>query len=114
MKDQKALPVGITQDMIDAATVKYPKLGAVRLAVLPKDDDGLETLTVLIRRPDRSVMSEYSKWADKAPSKADDILVKACLLSHKEEVIADDELFMVAVDAIAQMIVTRKAVLKNI
>lgn len=109
-----ALPAGITQEMIDAARLKYPKEGAVRIAELPKDDDGNEYLSVLVRRPDRSVISEYAKWAEKNPGKADEILVNACLLSHKDEVKADEDLFIGAVDAIAQLITIRKARLKNI
>ena len=105
------LPDGITQEMIDAAKLKFK---GVTLAQLPKDDDMTEYLTVLVRQPDRSVMSEFSKWSDKNPGKADDILVKSCLLSHKEVVIADDGLFAGCVDAIAQLISIRKAILKKI
>lgn len=114
MKNTKELPAGITQEMIDAAKAKYPKEGHVKIAELPKDDDGNEYLAVLVRKPDRQVISEFSKWADKNPGKADEILVNACLLSHKEEVKADDGLFGACVDAVAQMISVRKAVLKNI
>ncbi|WP_367867895.1 hypothetical protein [Pedobacter sp. WC2423] len=114
-KEIQKLPAGITQDMVNAAKAKWPKTGAVITAELERDDSD-EILEVLIRRPDRSVMSEYSKWSDKSPKKADDILVKNCLLSHKDEVTAEDaeDLFMGAIDAISQTIVVRKAKIKNI
>lgn len=107
------LPDGITQEMIDAAKLKH-KESAIKLAELPKDDDRNEYLTVLVRRPDRSVLSEYSKWVDKNPGKADEILVNSCLLSHKDIVKADDGLFTGCVDAISQLISIRKANIKNI
>lgn len=112
--ETKVLPQGITQEMIDAAKIKWPKEGEVKLAVLPRDEYGTAFLEVLLRRPCRTVMSEFTKFADKNPKRADDILIKSCLLSHKEEVLADDDLATAAVDAIAQMITVRKAELKNI
>ncbi|MGY0034449.1 hypothetical protein [Pedobacter sp. NJ-S-72] len=111
---KSVLPSGITQEMVDNAKVKYPKEGAVKYADLPLDDYGDQFLTVLICRPNRQVINEFSKWVDKNPGKANEILVKSCLLSHKETVLADDELFTVAVDAIAQLISIRKAIVKNI
>lgn len=110
---KKELPNGISQEMIDDAKTKY-KDNNVKIAELPKDDDRNEFLTVLVRKPDRAVLSEFSKWADKNPGKADEILVNSCLLSHKDEVKADDGLFAGAVDAIAQLISVRKATIKNL
>lgn len=99
--------------MIEAAKAKY-KENSVKLAELPKDEERNEYLTVLVRRPDRSVLSEFSKWVDKNPGKADEILVNSCLLSHKDIVKADDGLFAGCVDAISQLISIRKANIKNI
>jgi len=107
------LPEGISQEMINKAREKYGE-EKVKMADLPKDDDRDNYLTVLVRRPDRQVMNEYSKWIDKSPGKADEVLLNSCLLSHKDTVKADDGLFMAAVDAIAQLIVIRKAIIKNI
>lgn len=110
---ENTLPAGITQEMVDNAKSAYG-VNRVKIAELPMDDDNSEFLSVLVRRPDRSVQGEFMKWADKNPNKADDILVNNCLLSHKEQVKADEGLFQAAVDAIAQLIVTRKARIKNI
>lgn len=108
------LPEGITQAMLDAAKKAYPKEGSVKIAELPMDDDNTDYLSVLVRRPDRQVINEFSKWVDKAPGKANEVLVKSCLLSHKDIVLADDDLFAAAIDAISQLISVRKARIKNI
>lgn len=103
---------GITAEMIAAAKEKYGDK-RVKLAELPKDDDGDEYLTVLVRVPDRQVMNQFEKWIDQHPGKAKDILVNSCLLSHKDAVKEDDGLYTSAIDAIAQLIPVRKAIIKN-
>lgn len=105
---------GITQEMIDAAKKAYPKQNHVKVTKLQADEDGDAFLYVIIRRPDRTVLGEFSKWVEKSPNKADLILVKACLLSHKDQVLADEDLLTSAVDAIAQLITIRKAEIKNV
>lgn len=114
MKNTKELPAGITQEMVDAAKVAYPKEGHVKMASLPLDDDGNDFLDVLVRKPDRRVIGEFTKWMEKNPTKADEILVNSCLLSHKDQVKADDALFGACVDAISQLISMRKAIIKNL
>jgi hypothetical protein len=111
--DKQTLPAGITAEMIKNAKEKYGE-DKIKYAELQTVDDGDEYLTVLVRRPDKSARNEFSKWVDKNPGKADDILVKNCLLSHKEQVLADEGLFSAAVDAIAQLIIIRKAKIKNL
>jgi hypothetical protein len=86
----------------------------VKMASLPKDDSGDEYLDVIVRVPDRKTQSEVEKWLDKNPDKAKEIMVNSCLLTHKEEVKADDGLFYGAVDAISNLIVIRKAIIKNL
>lgn len=103
---------GITPEMISEAKAKYGE-GKVKLADLPLDDDGDKFLTVLIRVPDRKTLSEFEKWADKQPDKAKEILLNACLLSHKDQVKADDNLFFTCTSAIAELIPIRKAIIKN-
>ena len=51
---------------------------------------------------------------DSDPKKADEILIKNCLLSHKEQVMADDELFTSTIATISDLIVVRKGILKNV
>ena len=105
-------PGGITPDMIKAAKEKYGE-GKVKIASLPLDDEGNESLDVLIRVPDRKILSEFEKWGDRDPDKSKEILLNACLLSSKDQVKADTALFMTACTAIAEIIPIRKATLKN-
>ena len=113
MKKDTTLPEGITQEMIDKV-LTYKKKEDVRLAELPKDDNGDESLNVIVSVPTRVSMNEFEKWIDKNPGKAKEILLNSHLHSHKDEVKADDGLFAGAFDAIAQLIPVRKAVLKNL
>lgn len=113
MKTEKKLPIGITEEMVATAKNKFGN-DNVKLAELPKDDDGNEVLSVLVRVPNRQVINEFTKWYDKNPGKAEDILVNACLLSHKDEVKADELLIMGAVNAIVTLIPVRKGTIKNL
>lgn len=111
-KQPEQLPEGITAEMIAEAKAKYGE-NKVRIAELPLDDDGNDYLPVLIRVPDRKVMGEFEKWMDKQPNKAKELLVNSCLLTHKDRVKAEDELFFTCVNAIADLIPIRKANIKN-
>lgn len=109
MKDQ-TLPEGITQEMINAAKGKGLD---VRYAEVPIDDEG-NTKTFLVCVPSRTVLGQFRRYMDSDPKKADDILVKNCLLSHKEEVLADDELFSSVMATIGDLITIRKGIIKNV
>ena len=86
----------------------------VRLIGLPIDDEASGYKTVLAVVPSRTVVAHYRRWAETDPKKADEIIVKACLMSHKEEVMADDGLFYGALSGIAELIPVRKAIIKNL
>ncbi|QSW90703.1 hypothetical protein J0383_07805 [Flavobacterium endoglycinae] len=107
---EKQLPEGITQQMIDAAKGKGLD---VRLAEVPIDDDG-NTRDFLVCVPSRTVLGQFRRYMDTDPKKADDILVKACLLSHKDEVLGDDDLFTAVMATISELIVVRKGIIKNV
>lgn len=106
------LPEGVTQETIQAWKERY---GAdrVKIASLPKDDEGTEFLDVVVRVPDRKTMGEFEKWVDKNPDKAKEILINACVLSGKDAVKADDGLFYGAFDALVKLIPVRAAIIKN-
>jgi ABC-type proline/glycine betaine transport system substrate-binding protein len=112
-KQEISLPVGVTPEMVKAWKERYGEK-KVCLADLPKDDDGIEFLTVVVRVPDRKTMSEFEKFADKNPDKAKEIMVNACVLSNKEEVKADDGLFLAAFDATVKLMPVRAAIIKNL
>ena len=73
-----------------------------------------KTLDVIVRVPDRKTLGEFEKWVDKAPDKAKEILINACVLTHKDEVKADDGLFMAAFDALSKILPYRSATIKNL
>lgn len=113
-KQEITLPENITPAMVADAKTKHGN-DKVRLIDLPKGEDESDGfLTVLACVPSRTVVGQYRRWADSDPKKADEILVKACLLSSKEEVLADDGLFYGALSGIAELIPVRKAVVKNL
>ena len=107
------LPEGVTPEMVKAWKERYGE-NKIKLASLPMDDDGNQYKDVVVRVPDRKVMSEVEKWLDKSPEKAKEIMINACLLSHKDEVKADDGLFFGAVDAVTKLMPIRTAIVKNL
>jgi hypothetical protein len=113
MNEEKVqLPVGVTPDALEAWKQRYGA-SKVKIASLPKDDDGTEFMDVVVRTPDRKVLGEFEKWVDKNPDKAKEILINSCVLSSKDEVKADDGLFLGAFDALVKLIPVRTAILKN-
>jgi hypothetical protein len=109
---KKDLPVGITAAMIAEAKAKHGE-DKVKIIALPVDDESSAYKEVLACVPSRNIVGQYRRFADTDPKKADEILVKNCLLSHKDEVLADDGLFYGALSGIADLIPVRKAIVKN-
>lgn len=111
-KQEHVLPEGITAEMIAAAKEKY---GADRVKTIDiaKDEGGSEFITVLATIPTRTILGQYTKMDRVDPKRANELLVKACLLSHKDIILADDGLFNGALDGISELIPIRKAIIKN-
>jgi hypothetical protein len=107
---KEKMPDGITQEMINDALTKGLK---IKYAKVPIDDDG-NVITLLVCVPDRTILGQFRRFMDSDPKKADEILIKNCLLSHKEQVMADDELFTSTIATISDLIVVRKGILKNV
>jgi hypothetical protein len=113
MKETKSkLPEGITQSMIDEAKAKHGADKVKLVEILNEHSDEPEK-TVLAVVPTRNIVSMFAQYADSNLKKAQEILVKNCLLSHKDEVLADDALFLGAVNGIAELIPIRKVRIKN-
>jgi hypothetical protein len=112
-KTGAALPEGITQAMVSEAK-RVHGADRVKIIELPLGDD-VEAgyRAVLATVPTRNVIGQYRRWADTDPKRADEILVKNSMLSHKDEVLADDGLFYGALSAIADLIPVRKGIIKN-
>jgi len=107
------LPDGVTPEMVAAWKERYGQ-DKVKMALLPKDEDANEYMPVIVRVPDRKTMGEFEKWIDKSPDKAKDILINSCLLTCKEQVKADDDLYLAAFDALAKLLPIRTAIIKNL
>jgi hypothetical protein len=108
-----SLPEGVTEEMIKIWKERYGN-DKVKMASLPKDDNGSEFLDVIVRVPGRKEISEFEKWIDRNPDKAKEILINTCLLTHKDEVKENEDLFLGAFDAIAKLLPIRTAVIKNL
>ncbi len=91
---------------------KYGK-DKLRIVELPMNDMGTEVLEVAVLVPSRSVMSQYMRFIDSNPKKAQEILINHCLLTSKEEVNADDALFNTCVMGIAELFPIREYKIKN-
>jgi hypothetical protein len=68
-----------------------------------KDEHKNTTMQVVACIPDRTTMGEYLKFISQNPKKAQEILVKACILTDLDEVLASDAFFNSAVTGIAEI-----------
>lgn len=99
----------VSQETIDKVGGKE----MLRRVELPLDDDGNEMLEVIVCVPDRRTMGQYLKYQNINPAKAQEILVKNCLLTDKDQVLADDALFLTCVSALAEIIPIRENRIKK-
>jgi hypothetical protein len=76
--------------------------------LLPLDDYGNEELEVLAVVPSRSIVGQSMRFMQADPKKAQEILVKNCLLTSKEEVLTDDGLFYAAANLIYELVPIRQ------
>lgn len=80
---------------------------------LPLDDNGTDFLEVIVSVPNRRVMGQYLKYQNVNPAKAQEILVKGCLHTDKDQVLNDDALFLTCVSALAELIPIRESKIKK-
>lgn len=85
----------------------------LRKLEVPLTDDGAEYYEVVAIVPDRAVMSQYMKYIDINPKKAQEILIKNTVKTHLEEIMADDALFMTTVSLVAELIPIRDGRVKK-
>jgi hypothetical protein len=69
-----------------------------------KDEVQKIELEVIVSVPDRTTLGEYMKYAQVNPKKAQEILVKNCLHTDLEAVMASRYLFMGAFMAIVELL----------
>lgn len=112
-KDElQELPAGITGAMIADAKTKHGE-DKVRILSIPVDDDATAYKDVLAIVPTRRIIGMFQRYQDSDPVKAQEILVKNCLLSSKDEIMADDGLFFGALTTLAKLIPVREGIIKN-
>ncbi|RWW91860.1 hypothetical protein [Flavobacterium cerinum] len=85
----------------------------LRMLEVPASDETAEFYNVVAVVPDRSTMSQYMKYGDINPKKAQEILVKNCVKTHLEEILADDALFMTTVTLLAELVPIRDGRVKK-
>jgi hypothetical protein len=85
----------------------------LRRISLPLDDNGNEILEVVVSVPNRRTMGQYLKYQNVNPAKAQEILVKNCLITDRDTVLADDALFLTCVSSLAELIPIREATIKK-
>lgn len=112
-KKEISLPEGITPAMVTEVKKKHGDAN-IRIIELPMDDNNDEFMSVLACVPTRAIVGQYRRYMESDPKKADEILVKNCILSRKDEVLADDGLFFGAVTGLAELIPVRKGIVKNV
>lgn len=86
----------------------------LRILEIPKDELGLELLEVIVKIPTRNVINQFMKFIDQNPKKAQEVLANGCLLTCKEEVNADDALFLSCISGLTALFPIREAVIKNL
>lgn len=107
-KQNSKLPEGVTQEQVDQWKKQYGE-DAIHLLKLPLGETAeAGTFHCIARTPNRVVVGEYQKYAEKKPQKASDILLKNCLLTGLEKVQNDDGLYWAAVMQLADLIPLRE------
>ena len=113
MSNKKYPQTTIEDSVIDAAIEKHGKSN-VKVLSIPKNEEETELVDVLAIVPTRQIVGEFEKYADRQPNKAKEILVKSCILTEKDLILADDGMFNGAVNGLAELIPLRKATVKNL
>lgn len=97
----------ITKELIASKKVENPECKIAKV-VLKADDEKSVALEILVRSPNRQVISEAEKWETTNPGKAKEIYVKSCVLTDVDTVVADDNLFYQAYFAITDLLPFQK------
>ncbi len=87
----------------EALVKKYGK-DNLRVLEIPTTEAATELLEVVAVIPSRNVLGQYMKWTDANPKKAQEILVRGCILSNREQIEADDFMFNTTVALLADLI----------
>ncbi|WP_139422980.1 hypothetical protein [Chryseobacterium mulctrae] len=80
----------------------------LRSVILPLNDEATEEIEILVIIPERSVVGQSMKYMNSDPKKGQEILVRNCVVTDKERVMADDGLFYAAAGMITELIPIRQ------
>jgi len=89
-------------------TLKKEHGNKLKSLIIPLDDMHIDEMEVLATIPKRSVVGQTMKFLQTDPKKAQEILVKNCLLTGKEEVLNDDGLFYAVAGLLMDLIPIRQ------
>jgi len=103
----------LTEEVKKALIEKHGKEN-LRVIQLPIDDSETEFLDVLVKVPSRSTVNQFMRFIDTLPKKAQEVLINQCLLTSKDEVMADDHLFLTAIAGISELFPIRNARVKKL
>ena len=76
----------------------------LRILEIPTNESHKETIEVVAKVPTRNVTGQYMKWADSNPKKAQEILVRGCVITDREQIEADDFMFNTTIALLADLI----------
>lgn len=97
----------ITKELIESKKAEFPGCKIAKVS-LKTDDEKSVALEILVRSPNRQIISEADKWETMNPGKAKEIYVKGCVLTDLEKVMSEDNLFYQAYFAIADLLPFQK------
>lgn len=106
----------VSEETLEAIRVKYPRKvekGELRRLELPTNDLGTEKIEVVVCVPDRNTVTQFMRFVESQPKKAQEMLVNQCLLTNLDEVMADDYLFFTCAGLIAELFPIRQGKIKN-
>lgn len=93
----------ITKEAKEAFAKKYGK-DSLRILEIPTTESHNETLEVVAVIPSRNVTGQYMKWADANPKKAQEILVRGCILTDRVVIEDSDFMFNTTIALLADLI----------
>lgn len=97
----------ITKDFIEVKRAEFPGCELAKVKLKAKDEKSV-ALEVLVRSPNRQVISEADKFESTNPGRAKEVYVRNCVLTDLEAVVADDNLFYQAYFAIIDLLPFQK------
>lgn len=97
----------INKELIESKRAEFPGCELARVKLKGKDEKSV-VLEVLMRIPNRQIISEADKYESTNPGRAKEIYVRGCVLTDVETVLANDDLFYQAYFAVVDLLPFQK------